>query len=169
MKLLLKLIPGVWILQRRLSEGQTMSKCLRASFFAFQVLSVIPLKFVPEPVLLRVANHTECRCMEPAIIRRNAQPHRGSGWVQHLTQSYFPKEFGTMFCENAFYLLLCSVCSLAAARRWVSWQKRGTPGDFVPVVWFGIVQQTDAILSLPVHQVCVRLYLKKCWIEGTRP
>ncbi|XP_037339685.1 vascular endothelial growth factor D isoform X2 [Pungitius pungitius] len=43
------------------------------------VLSVIPLKFVPEPVLLRVANHTECRCMEPAIIRRNAQPHWGSG------------------------------------------------------------------------------------------
>ncbi|XP_039986040.1 vascular endothelial growth factor D isoform X2 [Xiphias gladius] len=38
------------------------------------VLSVIPFKFVPEPVLIKVANHTECRCMEPAIIRRNAQP-----------------------------------------------------------------------------------------------
>ncbi|XP_028331182.1 vascular endothelial growth factor D isoform X2 [Gouania willdenowi] len=43
------------------------------------VLSVIPFKFVPEPVLIKVANHTECKCMEPAIIRRNAQPHRSSG------------------------------------------------------------------------------------------
>ncbi|XP_028438671.1 vascular endothelial growth factor D isoform X1 [Perca flavescens] len=43
------------------------------------VLSVIPFNFVPEPVLIKVANHTECRCMEPAIIRRNAQPHRSSG------------------------------------------------------------------------------------------
>uniref|UniRef100_A0A3Q2ZXM0 Vascular endothelial growth factor D n=1 Tax=Kryptolebias marmoratus TaxID=37003 RepID=A0A3Q2ZXM0_KRYMA len=34
--------------------------------------------FVPEPVLIKVANHTECRCMEPAIIRRNAQPHRSN-------------------------------------------------------------------------------------------
>ncbi|KAF0042988.1 hypothetical protein F2P81_004325 [Scophthalmus maximus] len=46
------------------------------------VLSVIPFNFVPEPVLIKVANHTECRCMEPAIIRRNAQPHRSSGsWM----------------------------------------------------------------------------------------
>uniref|UniRef100_A0A3Q2QK34 Vascular endothelial growth factor D n=1 Tax=Fundulus heteroclitus TaxID=8078 RepID=A0A3Q2QK34_FUNHE len=43
------------------------------------VLSVIPFKFVPEPVLIKVANHTACRCMEPAIIRRNAQQHRSSG------------------------------------------------------------------------------------------
>ncbi|XP_051919269.1 vascular endothelial growth factor D-like [Hippocampus zosterae] len=43
------------------------------------VLSVIPFKFVPEPVLIKVVNHTECKCMEPAIVRRNAQPHRGSG------------------------------------------------------------------------------------------
>ncbi|XP_074522701.1 vascular endothelial growth factor D [Halichoeres trimaculatus] len=43
------------------------------------VLSVIPFKFVPEPVLIKVANHTECRCMEPAIIRRNAQPGSSSG------------------------------------------------------------------------------------------
>ncbi|XP_019935422.1 vascular endothelial growth factor D [Paralichthys olivaceus] len=43
------------------------------------VLSVIPFNFVPEPVLIKVANHTECRCLEPAIIRRNAQPHRSSG------------------------------------------------------------------------------------------
>ncbi|KAM9366880.1 vascular endothelial growth factor D [Symphorus nematophorus] len=43
------------------------------------VLSVIPFKFVPEPVLIKVANHTECRCMEPAIIRRDAEPHRSSG------------------------------------------------------------------------------------------
>nr|XP_020465907.1 vascular endothelial growth factor D [Monopterus albus] len=43
------------------------------------VLSVIPFKFVPEPVLIKVANHTECTCMEPAIIRRSAEPHRSSG------------------------------------------------------------------------------------------
>ncbi|KAM4744418.1 vascular endothelial growth factor D [Anableps anableps] len=43
------------------------------------VLSVTPFKFVPEPVLIKVANHTACRCMEPAIIRRNAQQHRSSG------------------------------------------------------------------------------------------
>lgn len=54
---------------------QHLSVCLRT----LQVLSVIPFKFVPEPVLIKVANHTECRCMEPAIIRRNAQPHRSSG------------------------------------------------------------------------------------------
>uniref|UniRef100_A0A3Q3S0W5 Vascular endothelial growth factor D n=1 Tax=Mastacembelus armatus TaxID=205130 RepID=A0A3Q3S0W5_9TELE len=43
------------------------------------VLSVIPFRFVPEPVLIKVANHTECRCMEPAIIRRNAQSDRSNG------------------------------------------------------------------------------------------
>ncbi|CAG5858334.1 unnamed protein product [Menidia menidia] len=43
------------------------------------VLSFIPFKFVPEPVLIKVVNHTECRCMEPAIIRRNARPHRSDG------------------------------------------------------------------------------------------
>uniref|UniRef100_A0A3P9JN96 Vascular endothelial growth factor D n=1 Tax=Oryzias latipes TaxID=8090 RepID=A0A3P9JN96_ORYLA len=42
------------------------------------IFSVIPFKFVPEPVLIKVANHTECRCMEPAIIRRHAQPQRSS-------------------------------------------------------------------------------------------
>ncbi|KAJ0056555.1 hypothetical protein NL108_010377, partial [Boleophthalmus pectinirostris] len=42
------------------------------------VLSVIPFKFVPEPILIKVANHTECRCLEPAIIRRNAQPDGGT-------------------------------------------------------------------------------------------
>ncbi|KAM3876888.1 vascular endothelial growth factor D [Diretmus argenteus] len=43
------------------------------------LLSVIPFKFGPEPVLINVANHTECKCMEPAIIRRNARLHRKSG------------------------------------------------------------------------------------------
>lgn len=50
-------------------------------FYVLQVLSVITFKFVPEPVLIKVANHTECRCMEPAIIRRNAQLHRSNGSV----------------------------------------------------------------------------------------
>ncbi|XP_024151543.1 vascular endothelial growth factor D isoform X2 [Oryzias melastigma] len=44
------------------------------------IFSVIPFKFIPEPVLVRVANHTECRCMEPAIIRRHAQPQRSTAF-----------------------------------------------------------------------------------------
>ncbi|KAM9408269.1 vascular endothelial growth factor D [Pholidichthys leucotaenia] len=51
------------------------------------VLSVSPINFVPEPVLIKVANHTECKCMEPAIIRRNAQPHRNSGCFLRGQQS----------------------------------------------------------------------------------
>lgn len=51
------------------------------------VLSVIPFRFVPEPVLIKVANHTECKCMEPAIIRRNARPHRSSGCSPNGHQS----------------------------------------------------------------------------------
>uniref|UniRef100_A0A3P9BDV6 Vascular endothelial growth factor D n=1 Tax=Maylandia zebra TaxID=106582 RepID=A0A3P9BDV6_9CICH len=31
----------------------------------FSVLSVIPFKFVPEPVLVKVANHTECKFSNP--------------------------------------------------------------------------------------------------------
>lgn len=54
-----------------------------------QVLSVITFKFVPEPVLIKIANHTECRCMEPAIIRRNAQLYRSNGSVK-LFSLYFP-------------------------------------------------------------------------------
>uniref|UniRef100_W5MM29 Vascular endothelial growth factor D n=1 Tax=Lepisosteus oculatus TaxID=7918 RepID=W5MM29_LEPOC len=38
----------------------------------------IPLKYGPEPVLIKVANHTECKCMEPVIIRRHVQEHRGN-------------------------------------------------------------------------------------------
>lgn len=53
-------------------------------FHLLQVLSIITFKFVPEPVLIKVANHTECKCMEPAIIRRNAQLHRSNGSVQPL-------------------------------------------------------------------------------------
>lgn len=56
-------------------------------FHLLQVLSIIAFKFVPEPVLIKVANHTECRCMEPAIIRRNAQLHRSNGSVQPLQPS----------------------------------------------------------------------------------
>lgn len=53
--------------------------CVCVCICTLQVLSVIPFRFVPEPVLIKVANHTECRCMEPAIIRRNAQPDGSSG------------------------------------------------------------------------------------------
>lgn len=40
-------------------------------------------------MLIKVANHTECRCMEPAIIRRNAQPHRSIGWVYNLALRFY--------------------------------------------------------------------------------
>lgn len=60
------------------------------SLCMLQVLSVITFKFVPEPVLIRIANHTECRCMEPAIIRRNAHLHRSNGSVK-LSSLYFPE------------------------------------------------------------------------------
>ncbi|XP_014837020.1 PREDICTED: vascular endothelial growth factor D [Poecilia mexicana] len=43
------------------------------------IFSLTPFNLVPEPVLIKVANHTACRCMEPAIIRRNAQLRRRSG------------------------------------------------------------------------------------------
>ncbi|KAF7649126.1 hypothetical protein LDENG_00146470 [Lucifuga dentata] len=50
------------------------------------LLSVIPFKFGPEPVLIKVANHTECKCMEPSIIRRNARPHRRGGSCSSVSQ-----------------------------------------------------------------------------------
>ncbi|XP_071002652.1 vascular endothelial growth factor D-like [Oncorhynchus clarkii lewisi] len=45
------------------------------------LLSVIPFKYGPEPVLIKVANHTECKCMEPPLIRRQAhiRSHRRNG------------------------------------------------------------------------------------------
>ncbi|KAJ8350541.1 hypothetical protein SKAU_G00256710 [Synaphobranchus kaupii] len=50
-----------------------------ATFVNKTLLSVIPFKYKPEPVLIQVANHTECECMEPAVIRRHAPQHRRSG------------------------------------------------------------------------------------------
>lgn len=64
-------------------------KILDLCLFMLQVLSVITFKFVPEPVLIKIANHTECRCMEPAIIRRNAQLHRSNGSAK-LYSLFFP-------------------------------------------------------------------------------
>ncbi|XP_026867185.1 vascular endothelial growth factor D [Electrophorus electricus] len=42
------------------------------------LLSVIPFKYGLEPVLIKVANHTECKCQEPQLIRRHVHPHRKS-------------------------------------------------------------------------------------------
>ncbi|KAL6461804.1 hypothetical protein MHYP_G00299490 [Metynnis hypsauchen] len=39
------------------------------------LLSVIPFEYGPEPILVKVANHTECKCQEPQLIRRHAHPH----------------------------------------------------------------------------------------------
>ncbi|XP_072527496.1 vascular endothelial growth factor D isoform X2 [Salminus brasiliensis] len=39
------------------------------------LLSVIPFEYGPEPILVKVANHTECKCQEPQLIRRHARPH----------------------------------------------------------------------------------------------
>ncbi|XP_076158692.1 vascular endothelial growth factor D [Alosa pseudoharengus] len=35
------------------------------------LFSVTPFKTSPEPVLVKVANHTECKCLEPPMIRRH--------------------------------------------------------------------------------------------------
>ncbi|KAJ8351847.1 hypothetical protein SKAU_G00233230 [Synaphobranchus kaupii] len=43
------------------------------------LLTVIPFKQGPEPVLLKVANHTQCKCMEPPLIRRHTRPQRRKG------------------------------------------------------------------------------------------
>ncbi|KAK2853830.1 hypothetical protein Q5P01_006491 [Channa striata] len=61
------------------NQESVMCRNITAVYVNKTVLSVIPFKFVPEPVLIKVANHTECSCMEPAIIRRNAQPHGSNG------------------------------------------------------------------------------------------
>ncbi|KAI1885403.1 hypothetical protein AGOR_G00219800 [Albula goreensis] len=43
------------------------------------LLTVIPFKHGPEPVLIQVANHTACKCMEPPLIRRHVRAQRRSG------------------------------------------------------------------------------------------
>ncbi|XP_062845830.1 vascular endothelial growth factor D [Trichomycterus rosablanca] len=43
------------------------------------LLSVVPFKYGPEPMLISVANHTECKCQEPQMIRRHVQHHRKNG------------------------------------------------------------------------------------------
>ncbi|KAL4656895.1 vascular endothelial growth factor D isoform X2 [Arapaima gigas] len=43
------------------------------------LLTVIPFQYGPEPVLIKVANHTECKCMEPALIRRHIPSHKQNG------------------------------------------------------------------------------------------
>ncbi|XP_048855120.1 vascular endothelial growth factor D isoform X2 [Brienomyrus brachyistius] len=56
------------------------------------LLTVIPFKYGPEPVLIKVANHTECKCMEPALIRRHVptQGRSGCNPVLHSSTSEGP-------------------------------------------------------------------------------
>nr|XP_023656680.1 vascular endothelial growth factor D isoform X1 [Paramormyrops kingsleyae] len=56
------------------------------------LLTVIPFKYGPEPVLIKVANHTECKCMEPALIRRHVptQGRSGCNPVLHSSGSEGP-------------------------------------------------------------------------------
>lgn len=53
------------------------------------LLSVIPFKYGPEPTLIKVANHTECICQEPQMIRRHARLHKRNGCfpIRHLEDS----------------------------------------------------------------------------------
>lgn len=128
-------------------------------FFVLQVLSVITFKFVPEPVLIKVANHTECRCMEPAIIRRNAQLHRNNGSVQPYPL-FFLRFNVCIFLNDLF---------LAAALKCYNCQK--TPEDCVPMAWFGTVPQTDAYLIPQVHQVSAQAWIKAThtWLTTLTP
>ncbi|XP_028836506.1 vascular endothelial growth factor D isoform X1 [Denticeps clupeoides] len=50
------------------------------------LLSVIPFRHGPEPVLVKVANHTECSCLEPPLIRRHTTPRR-TNWCSPLGHS----------------------------------------------------------------------------------
>ncbi|KAJ8252832.1 hypothetical protein GJAV_G00206090 [Gymnothorax javanicus] len=43
------------------------------------LFTVIPFNYKPEPVLIKVANHTACECLEPPLIRRHATRHQRSG------------------------------------------------------------------------------------------
>ncbi|CAL8246403.1 unnamed protein product [Lota lota] len=70
------------------TEGATCRNTT-ATYVNKTLLSVIPFKFGPEPVLIKVANHTECKCMEPPIIRRNARPPKKKGCspMHHLADN----------------------------------------------------------------------------------
>ncbi|XP_041838702.1 vascular endothelial growth factor D isoform X2 [Melanotaenia boesemani] len=64
------------------------------------VFSGLQFNFVPEPVLIKVANHTECSCMEPAIIRRNAQPLWSNGCS--LMTQLLDAENSRRLCASGF-------------------------------------------------------------------
>ncbi|XP_019897953.1 vascular endothelial growth factor D isoform X2 [Esox lucius] len=64
------------------------------------LLSVVPFKFGPEPVLIKVANHTECKCLEPPLIRRHTRAHRRNGCSPTRQQSE-PEE-STRLCASGF-------------------------------------------------------------------
>ncbi|TSY13816.1 Vascular endothelial growth factor D [Bagarius yarrelli] len=67
------------------------------------LLSVVPFKYEPEPVLIRVANHTACKCQEPQMIRRHALPHRKNGRVVLLAIPYSPDRVA-LFALFYYYL-----------------------------------------------------------------
>ncbi|XP_031414887.1 vascular endothelial growth factor D [Clupea harengus] len=59
------------------------------------IFSVFPFKHGPEPVLVKVANHTECKCLEPPLIRRHT-PTRRRNWCSRAGQS----EDSHRLCDN---------------------------------------------------------------------
>ncbi|XP_063068249.1 vascular endothelial growth factor D [Engraulis encrasicolus] len=61
------------------------------------LFSVMPFKNHPEPVLVKVANHTECKCLEPPLIRRHTPtPTRRRNWCYHGGRS----ESSHRLCDN---------------------------------------------------------------------
>lgn len=76
-----------------------------------QLLSVVPFDNIrPEPMLIKVANHTECRCQEPQLIRRHAHP-QGSGSVPALLLKRLrPLRSQKPQISNAFFLLWRCLC-----------------------------------------------------------
>ncbi|XP_056463236.1 vascular endothelial growth factor D isoform X2 [Gadus chalcogrammus] len=105
------------------TEGATCRNTT-ATYVNKTLLSVIPFKFGPEPVLIKVANHTECRCMEPPIIRRNARP---------------PKKRGVrLFCVPG-----APPCTI--------WPTARTPGGCVPPGCSGTAWRTDVFLTPPPY------------------
>ncbi|XP_036396738.1 vascular endothelial growth factor D-like [Megalops cyprinoides] len=54
------------------------------------LFTVVSINKQTHPVLIKVANHTECECMEPAVIRRHVHPSRFNG-CSSLLQTLDPK------------------------------------------------------------------------------
>ncbi|KAL1021769.1 hypothetical protein UPYG_G00017730 [Umbra pygmaea] len=66
------------------------------------LLSVVPFKFKLEAVLIKVANHTECKCMEPPLPRRQTRHHKRNGFS--TTRQRSEPDEARRLCASGFIL-----------------------------------------------------------------